>query len=84
VAAAVGQRFAHAGWRGGPAHFRRTALYAAFTRACALPHGVFTRLRARVRRSNGRRFSMLDLVYLALGLSTFLAFAFGIRAAERL
>jgi hypothetical protein len=34
--------------------------------------------------SDYRRFPMLDLVYLALGLAGFLVFAFGVRAVERL
>jgi hypothetical protein len=49
-----------------------------------IPNGAFTRLGSRVPDIVIRRHTMLDLIYLALGLAVFTAFAFGVRAAERM
>jgi hypothetical protein len=49
-----------------------------------IPNGAFTRPSSRVPDIVIRRHTMLDLIYLALGLAVFAAFALGVRAAERM
>jgi hypothetical protein len=49
-----------------------------------IPNGAFTPLGSRMPEFVIRRHTMLDLIYLALGLAVFAAFAFGVRVAERM
>jgi hypothetical protein len=59
-------------------------VYAVFTRFVLIPNGAFTRPSSRVPDIVIRRHTMLDLIYLALSLAVFAAFAIAVRAAERM
>jgi hypothetical protein len=58
-------------------------LYAALARFEPLSNGAFTRTRSNFQCSGLWSHGMLDLIYIALGLSLFMAFVLGVRAAER-
>ena len=60
------------------------SLYAFLTRSNPFSHGAFTQRYCSVQHSNLGSPAMLDLLYIVLCLAVFAAFAFGIRAAERL
>lgn len=59
-------------------------LYAFLMRSGTLSNGAFTQPYGSVRHSNLGSLAMLDLLYVVLCLAVFVAFAFGVRAAERL
>jgi hypothetical protein len=49
-----------------------------------IPNGAFARPGSRVPDIVIRSHAMLDLIYLTLSLAVFAAFAFGVRAVERM
>jgi hypothetical protein len=63
---------------------RAGSLYAFLTQSGTISHGAFTQPYGSVRHSNQGSLAVLDLLYIVLGLAVFAAFAFGIRAADRL
>ncbi len=58
--------------------------YATFTPLLSVPNSALTQCCVRYPTLTTRRTLMLDLIYLALGLTGFVVFALGVRAVERM
>jgi len=62
---------------------RQTNPYAVFTPCLRIPNGVFTEIGSSLRPSDTRGSAMTDIIYIGLGLGSFVMFALIVRRTER-